>query len=255
MKRFLLAAVFGAIAALPAVAADMRMPVKAPPPAVPVVVATWTGCYIGAFGGYGWGKTRGQFTSTGDLFVDHDLSGAVAGGQAGCDLQTNRFVFGVEVRGGWSGIDSDRTISLTGLATAAYESELRHFVMLTGRVGFLLTNDLLLFVRGGGAWAKTRLDQFDLTLAGTPLRANTEDSHVYPVVGGGAEYRFNSNWSIFADYSALLRKSSSDPFVCTGLGAACAAGATIPINTRNHFHIAMAGINFRWGAAPVVARY
>ena len=38
-------------------AADLRMPVKAPPP-VAAAVWSWTGFYVGANGGYSWGRSR-----------------------------------------------------------------------------------------------------------------------------------------------------------------------------------------------------
>jgi outer membrane immunogenic protein len=61
MKKLLASVVgLGALAAVPATAADM--PLKAPPP---VVVYNWTGFYVGGNVGYSWGS--------GDvpLFVEH----------------------------------------------------------------------------------------------------------------------------------------------------------------------------------------
>ena len=59
MKTILGALAMSALFAAPVIAADLpaRMPVKA----APVVVApvfSWTGCYIGAHGGYGFGQER-----------------------------------------------------------------------------------------------------------------------------------------------------------------------------------------------------
>jgi len=60
MKKLLLASVAGValVAGAPADAADLgQRPVyKAPPVVAPVPVFTWTGCYIGAHGGFGWGR-------------------------------------------------------------------------------------------------------------------------------------------------------------------------------------------------------
>src|SRR5260370_40567861 len=73
MKKTLLAGVAAValLAAAPAIAADLgpRMPVKAPPVAAPVPYFSWTGCYLGAHLGWGWGKkdtaniSSGSFTS------------------------------------------------------------------------------------------------------------------------------------------------------------------------------------------------
>src|SRR5262249_33869044 len=89
-------------------AADM--PLKAPHPPPPVY--SWTGCYWGGHVGWGWGrKTLNEnfFDGEDDLTVDTvgiprrvgfsgkiDTSGAVFGGQVGCNYQfANNWVIGV----------------------------------------------------------------------------------------------------------------------------------------------------------------
>ena len=117
MKKLLLSGV--AIAALAAIssanAADLgQRPVyKAPPVVAPVPVFTWTGCYIGAHGGFGWGRDHNDFgvavasggTEGGEpgFFpqefgpFNHNTSGGVAGGQVGCNYQfAANWVVGVE---------------------------------------------------------------------------------------------------------------------------------------------------------------
>ena len=53
MKRIALGALLALGLAAPASAADMRMPVKAPPPIV-APIFTWTGFYLGGHLGAGW---------------------------------------------------------------------------------------------------------------------------------------------------------------------------------------------------------
>src|SRR5215468_649949 len=92
-------------------AADLRMPLKAPPPPAPVF--SWSGCYVGANWGWGWGKPKldnAHFTD-GDLFTttfarfDDHASGPIFGGQVGCNYQWpgSNFVIGVE--GSYDGAD------------------------------------------------------------------------------------------------------------------------------------------------------
>src|SRR5215831_12040942 len=93
MKKVLLASVAtGALAiGSAASAADLRMPLKAPPPPAPVF--SWSGCYVGAHWGWGWGKKKGQgFTTTYHGFTswgsfNNTVSGPVFGGQIGCNYQ------------------------------------------------------------------------------------------------------------------------------------------------------------------------
>src|SRR5688572_23371407 len=74
-----------------AAAADVRMPVKPPPPAA-VAVFSWTGCYVGAGGGYGMVN---QDTQTFTDPAGAPFSGKVSQGgrgwfgtvQVGCDYQ------------------------------------------------------------------------------------------------------------------------------------------------------------------------
>src|SRR5262245_17046371 len=94
MKTKKLALPVAAITALlagGASAADMRMPVKAPPPA-PVAVFSWTGCYVGAGGGYGMWNQRATFVDTGvPVGVPADVGGRGWFGtvQLGCDYQVS----------------------------------------------------------------------------------------------------------------------------------------------------------------------
>jgi len=103
MKKLLLGSVAtGALlAAGSANAADLA--VKAPrvaPVVPPPPVFSWTGCYVGAHVGWGWGRhdvrsthtsfssgstSSGGFVNSGSGNID--TSGAIFGGQVGCDYQ------------------------------------------------------------------------------------------------------------------------------------------------------------------------
>ena len=144
MKKFLLAGIaFGALV-LPAAAADM--PIKAP---APVAVDIWTGGYVGANIGYGWGRDRidseGAAGTCSSLALgcivgpngysalsaqaatfktSVDRSGLIYGGQAGHNwLLHNMFwnwdgVLGVEVD--YQGLSDRHTTSLTTTAPSAF---------------------------------------------------------------------------------------------------------------------------------------
>src|SRR5437868_9947495 len=99
-----------AVAALsaPAAAADMRMPMKAPPIVAPIF--SWTGFYIGVNGGGGFGAGHNAIvneTFAGAPFVSGtwpgsgnfgklDPSGGFGGGQIGYNYQVQNWVFGIE---------------------------------------------------------------------------------------------------------------------------------------------------------------
>jgi outer membrane immunogenic protein len=117
MKKLLLAGVSVAalmIGAESGYAADMARPVyKAPPPPAPIF--SWTGCYAGGQVGWGWARNRidqntvssGTVGGTIIVFANTsssghvDSSGAVFGGQIGCDYQFvgSSVVVGVQAMG------------------------------------------------------------------------------------------------------------------------------------------------------------
>src|SRR5437763_14925698 len=82
------------IAAGSANAADLRAPVyKTPPPvAAPAPVFSWSGCFVGAHWGWGFGRKdvrESEFTTDFARAASGriDTSGPIFGGQVGCDYQ------------------------------------------------------------------------------------------------------------------------------------------------------------------------
>jgi outer membrane immunogenic protein len=99
MKKLFLAGIaFIALGAgSSALAADLRVPYKAPP-----VVETWswTGFYVGVHFGAAWG-TKQQTITTFDTppvpvtQSSHTVNGWLGGGQVGFNYQVDRWVWGV----------------------------------------------------------------------------------------------------------------------------------------------------------------
>jgi outer membrane immunogenic protein len=242
MKKYLLAGV--AIAALgcgPALAADLParrgMPVKAPEPVV--VAYNWSGFYIGAHGGGGWGEKCFTFLGVDDGC--HDSSGWLAGGQIGFNWQTSNLVFGVEFSGSAADISGDHASLL--VPTETYRSEINSILMLTGRLG-LAFDRVLLYVTGGGAWVHNK---FEYNIPG--LATSTDkDSRTGWTVGAGIEYGFTPNWSLAAQYNFIQLGEKDVTF---------GAPASFTANVDHDLHIATVRLNYRFGGygGPVVARY
>jgi outer membrane immunogenic protein len=77
MKKILVAGIAAAaFCGAPAIAADM--PVKAPP-MVAAPYDPWTGCYVGANVGGGWGHEIGHFSNDVE-YIDNKPSGVIGGG-------------------------------------------------------------------------------------------------------------------------------------------------------------------------------
>src|SRR5258705_13841990 len=102
MIKTLLAGGALCLAPLAALAADLpaRMPVKAMPAVAPAF--SWTGFYVGAHVGYGWGTH-----DTGVLDGEPKSKGVLGGVQAGYKFQTGHVVLGREADWLFSGIQAD----------------------------------------------------------------------------------------------------------------------------------------------------
>src|SRR5690554_1174676 len=70
----------------------------------------WSGVYFGVHGGYGWGEWDASPVSP-DNHPGRtvDLDGFFAGGQLGFNVQTGRFVWGLEGDLSWSDIDGSES--------------------------------------------------------------------------------------------------------------------------------------------------
>lgn len=187
MKKLALAlAGFAALAAVPAFAADLtpapvyKAPVYKAPPAP---VLSWTGFYIGANGGYGWGgwdsnSIAAIFPDGVTTHADPNVQGWFGGVTAGYNWQYSpQWVFGVEGDFDWSGerasdsasgttsalspigtglCDLHAPCTLTTVTTSANEWRKDWFATLRARAGFLIEPTWLLYGTGGIAFAGTR---------------------------------------------------------------------------------------------------
>lgn len=115
-----------------AVAADLgrRGPTVNPVPVMaPVPYFNWSGLYVGAHAGYGWGSK--EWSDVGPFSSSHDLDGFIGGGQVGYNYQVGQIVFGVE--GDLSGTRADGASQFGG---ATFESRVDWVATLTGRLGY-----------------------------------------------------------------------------------------------------------------------
>jgi len=225
MKRLLLAGVALSVAsATAASAADMqaRPYTKAPPPAMVSPAYNWSGFYIGALGGYGWGSG------------DSDASGGFGGGTVGYNWQFpgSQFVFGIEVDAAAAGIKDSISADLGGGVIATEEIKINSFGSVTGRAGFAM-DAVLFYAKGGFAWAN-RKD----SISAPALGASVSDSqnHTGYTIGGGLEYLFTPNWSAKGEYMYTSLGSKTYDF---GGGDVFDSGSV-------NFHTIKVGVNYHF---------
>jgi outer membrane immunogenic protein len=232
-----------ALMAAPAIAADMTLPVKAPP--VAPAPAGWTGFYVGADGGLS--ATDAKWTATN--FVNQVLLadvpiGTVTGlnptltSQAPVNMQSGRFggyfgynwqfaphwLAGIEGDLGWTGhtgklpgfgllatgpnalpVGADLSVRTTWDASARL------------RLGFLVTPTSLVYATGGFAWQHqeaTFACSSAITCNGAagnlqPFSFTAASNRPGATVGGGVEMKLAPNWVGRAEYRYTDYKSFS----------------------------------------------
>ena len=249
MKKILGGIALSALLAAPAIAADIpaRIPVKAPPP-VAVTSYNWSGCYLGVHGGGKWGKSE-QIADSGALAGSsmtgsYDIDGGLFGGQVGCNFQSGAWVFGIEGDGSWTNADGGSNLIAPFNPAFFASTEEKWLATVRGRLGYAAGN-WLLYVTGGGAFASVEIRSV-LTATPTTFREESKTLSGW-TVGAGAEWGLAGGWSVKAEY--LYVDLGDKRFFVP---------ADITFVTRRadaQQHIARVGLNWRWGAGPVVARY
>lgn len=254
-------------------AADLSFPAPYAAPAVaPIADVTnnWTGFYVGGNAGILTGTKSGSgFTgsSDGDFaagFVGNRLhSSSNTGGLFGATIGYNyqiapSFVLGVEGDYGWANTDrrSNYAYSMSlfpGVADVIYDvnastrSQLDSFGTLRARAGYLVTPNLMLFGTGGLAFGSIKTSAHAVDTITSPLGVATfsdvavknTKTKVGWTVGVGAEYAFNRNWSVKAEYLYASLGKTNVSFPGEGL-------YNFAAKSKNDFHIGRVGVNYRF---------
>jgi outer membrane immunogenic protein len=229
----------------PASAADI--PVKAPK-APPAAIATWTGCYLGGNGGYGWAKKEyeDRVAVPPEILGQHHADGGVGGGQVGCDYQSGNWLFGVQ--GMFDGAHLRGRHLVPGDADVL-GTRISWLATATARVGWVLQPNALFYVKGGGAWVRDKEDIVDLGV----LEARADVTRTGWTVGFGGEIQWWSNVSVFAEYDYLGFGRRN--VIYTNLEVP-PVPPTFPLSIRQEVHLFLAGINYRFNVpGAVTARY
>jgi outer membrane immunogenic protein len=226
MKKFIVASLSFVAFAAPAIAADM--PVKAPVMAAPVY--NWTGFYVGATAGYGWGSYN-QYspTSSGPVVNPKDF---IAGGTVGYNWQTANWVLGLEADFS-SGIKGSDSVGTTGIGvicgSGVCDVNVTYFGTARARAG-IAVNQWLLFGTAGLAYGR-----YSGGIQNSPQEGSSTKTGW--TAGGGVEYAFYSKWSAKFEY---LYVNLADAV----FGAGALPGSTY--NASGHFNVVRLGVNYHF---------
>jgi outer membrane immunogenic protein len=244
MKKIILAGALALIAA-PALAADLprRSAAAAPAPIYAAPVFTWTGFYVGAQAGYGWGKDKYRVSLPSVATFKVSPDGVLGGVHAGYNWQSGSFVYGVEGDIEYANQRDKFSNSVFG-AALAYKSNIGMSGSLRLRAGYAIDRTLL-YVTAGLAGAD--IEQSVTTTAGVKTK-NSGFEYGW-TAGVGAEYAFTQNWSARLEYRY------------TDFGTSKWSGTVLSTASRAKFdttdQTVRVGLSYRFGgaASPVMARY
>jgi len=245
--------------AIPAFAADLPMEVKSPAPFA--TRFTWTGCYGG--GHVGGAFERRDATDPVLLIQDNPVlgapgttvgtttarispTGAVLGGQLGCDYQfSSNWVIGIEGAASAGIIKGHTTVGLPAgnpgdSALVTVSNDL--MTAITGRLGYAVDH-WLFYGKGGVAWTD---DKYSITgtFLGTAFDAEgLGGSRSGWTAGAGAEWAFADDWSVRLEYDYYDFGTHTVNMIDSG------NGFTGPVSYRQTTQTVKLGVNFHvWGA-------
>jgi outer membrane immunogenic protein len=218
-----------------AYAADLpQRPVyKQPAPMIVAPVYNWTGCYVGGNLGAAWG--RAEFSDTYNGTASGTNSGFAGGLQIGCDYQIGQFVIGARNLFDWTDLNSGVAFGSGSLAGYTGNSKTTWFDTLTARGGFLLQPNILLYVQGGAAWMQS--SQYVNNPLGVQVGQISNNKTGW-TIGGGAEWMFVPQWSVFLEYNYMDFGSSS--------GTVAVGATAYSVNVKNDAQNVLVGLNYKF---------
>jgi outer membrane immunogenic protein len=189
-----------------------------PPPSFErPALATWTGFYIGANAGYGWGKGKLEDDIGGIASVDTD--GFVGGGTIGYNFQfAGNWVWGVEADIQYADMSGNG-------CGGPCVTDVNWFGTVRGRIGPTFDR-LFIYATGGLAYGDV-----EARIQGAP-GWDSSSTNVGWTVGGGIEYAIAPNWSAKLEY-LHVDLGSTDKADLTGFKA------------DTEFDVVRAGLNYR----------
>lgn len=245
-----------------AYAADMGLPLKAPPPALPPL-PTWTGFYVGGNLGAGFGDKWWNsnvacnscdaaflFGMPGQSLGTTSMDGFLGGFQAGFNWQAGQWVFGFEGTFDWTDMHGQFPLSTPDAAEdggVTGHSSLDWIATMVGRAGITIDRALV-YAGGGGAWTRENdSTNFGNALDASVFNASGSDTQSGWTFLAGVEYMIDPHWSARIQYNFYDFPSRNVDLTLAEAKENSEIGGD-PISTQLRIHSVTAGANYRfWG--------
>jgi len=188
----------------------------------PPAAFSWSGVYGGAHGGYGWGDSEiDETTSLSTVFQgSHDVEGGLGGVHLGMNKQFGNFVAGAELRLSGAQIDgsSNECIGAGGNQFVgggdqlACETQVNWIATALARLGYAQNRWL---VYGTLGWAVAGV-KYETTLIDPLIRiplGGVNETNDGIAFGGGFEYAFSNSVIVGVEYTRInLDNGGPEPF-------------------------------------------
>lgn len=244
MSKTSLLASAAVLAALidPAAAADLgRVATKAPPPPPYTLIDPWTGFYIGGAIGYGWNRGAGDgfcnVGACGTTSFATSPQGVVGGGHAGVGGRfANNWYIGGEVAAGIGTLDG--TAQNPGFI-GNINSKTNALFSVSGRLGYILTPNIMAYGRLGWAWANS-----EFTVTGTDgSQFSTKPTVDGALVGAGVDFALTQNWIVGFEYQHYFLSDINT--TTTGIIAG-AVPVTLSAHVDNHIDTVLGRLSYKF---------
>ena len=246
---------------------------------------SWTGFYIGANLGGGWGRRDVTYAPNdpvaGDLFTSghsfetppatsFDVNGVIGGIQLGYNYQFARnWLAGLEADFDWSGMKGSTTsIFDSNTLSTTVDEHIKWFGTVRARLGYLPMDNLLAYITGGFAYGRVEHSAnfnnlsngfgvnngaplgatigFDCVGFSTCFAGSSSDIATGWTLGGGLEYALWQNWMLRAEYLYVSLASKSVTEIALSSGCTCAPASFNANFSRTNFNVARLGVNYRF---------
>jgi len=248
MKKFLLAGVVIVSATTTAMAADLA-------PAAPAAY-DWTGFYLGLNAGAAWNNSSVDNDVDNVLLdplvdeIESNQTVFTGGGEMGFNWQVDSLVLGVEADFNYLGFDdsADRSADLggaIGVVTGHLDLQEDWYGTLRGRLGFAADN-FLIYGTGGLAYGNVDASGKVETAGGDTWKASESNVNWGWTIGAGAEYAFDQNWIVGAEYMYVDLGNPDFDFDHTSLGGDGLNNDNFDGNVDAAFSVVRATIKYKF---------
>ncbi len=250
-RRILFCVVISAATLTTAMAVAADRPVYKAPVAPIAAGPNWTGPYGGVHLGYGSTRDSATYVSEtapagGFVFplgtvVESDNDGVIGGLQLGYNYQVNRLVFGAEGDISWTNARVSKTVigTLNVPSSAILSADNHWFATLAARAG-VTEGAWLFYGKAGAAWTNVTYGGSATVGAVTNPRSDLTPTRSGWMLGVGAEWQFQRNWSAKIEYNYL-------DFGTLRITPNSALGFLSTFDIDSHAHLVKVGVNWRPG--------